>query len=399
MNSISIERSALMSTTSPAPVRAQGMPSIEAAIERYASAATTAAPQQGEHAAGLALLSDASANKDYAAIAHALLARLDALRERAMQWREGIGDAGVQGSGVAAPAGGATAASWRTYAASPTMAAPRAAAAPLPAPSPSATLATALAPATASGGSVTNASELTDLPFIAGLGFTFNDRSSASLTGASVDGTDYGIIVDNQQTSENVSIDGFTARNVRRYGMYLGAVRNWSLNNITLQQGAGASEHGLRIADGEQVTLRNSSIDTTRGHKASMWLINVNDVLVENTNFSGGAIRLGARPNDNQGAPDATNIVIRDCALNKVSGGDAEAIQVWPGSNRIHLANLDITLETSDNWLSIDSRNVGNITWENIRVNGRLITGFEGVKLGGMSEQEALARGIGPAGA
>ena len=238
-----------------------------------------------------------------------------------------------------------------------------------------------------------------NLPFIAGLGLTFNDRSDAAISGANVDGTDYGILVDNQQTSENVSIDDFTARNVQRYGMYLGAVRNWSLNNITLQQAAGASEHGLRIADGEHVTLRNSSIDTTRGHKSSMWFINVNDVLVENTTVNGGAIRLGARPNDNQGSPNATNIVIRDSVINKTTGGDAEAIQIWPGSSRIHLANLDITLETSGNWLSIDSRNVDNITWENIRVNGRLITGFEGVKLGGMSQQEALARGIGPAGA
>jgi len=256
-----------------------------------------------------------------------------------------------------------------------------------------------LTPAVAFGGIVNGARALADLPVIAGLGLTFNDRSDASLSGASVVATDYGIIVDNQQTSENVSIDGFSARNVQRYGMYLGVVRNWSLNNITLHQAPGASEHGLRIADGEHVTLRNSSIDTTSGHKSSMWLINVDDVLIENTTFSGGAIRLGARPSDNQGAPRAANIVMRDSVINKVSGGDAEAIQVWPGSNGVHLANLDITLTTSGNWLSIDSRDVSNITWENVRVNGRLITGFEGVKLGGMNEQEALARGIGPAGA
>jgi hypothetical protein len=354
---------------------------IKQALYDYRQKAALEETPQTPAAPGTQALRGQTNGVDYDSIARALMARLDALwGARKLEW----GDAATshaccchhhEPSGVAASSPETPVTSSR-----------------------SGTNAPAATPTGSTGGPSTPTSEA-DLPFDEVRGLVLNEDNNLNIVGVHINGTENGVLVDNGQLSENVTIDGLVAENTTRYGMYLGAVRNWTITNTSLQQAAGASEHGLRIADGEHITINNTTIDTTRAGKSALWLINVDDAVVENSTISGGAIRIGARPNDNQGSPDVTNIVIRDSVINKVSGGDGNAFEVWPGSNHIHLENLDITCTTASTWLSIDSRNTANITWENVRVNGELVTGFEGVRLGGMTEEEALARGIGPAGA
>ncbi|HWB19368.1 MAG TPA: hypothetical protein VG711_03640 [Phycisphaerales bacterium] len=249
-----------------------------------------------------------------------------------------------------------------------------------------------------SNGSATSSSniDVSNLQHVTGTGQTvvLDNQSNKLVSGISVNGVPNGIMVNNNQTSNNVVVDGFSATNVTEYGMYLGDVNNWTIRNVTLSQGEGAYQHGLRVAQGTNLTMSNVSIDTTKGGKSSLWLLDVDNANLDGLTIKGGAIRFGARPGDNLGSPTPTNITLSNSTIIKTGGGDSEAIHVWPGSDSIHLENLDITLTTSENWLSIDSRNVTNITWSNVRVNGQLVTGFDGVNLGGMTEEEALAKGI-----
>jgi hypothetical protein len=218
------------------------------------------------------------------------------------------------------------------------------------------------------------------------------DQTVANLAN---DGEDFGVVVGNGQHSENIILDNITATNCTDYGMYLGDVANWSINNSTFHQAAGANQHGMRIGYGQNISITNTTVDSSLAGKSSLWLVDVEGITIADSTFNGGAIRFGATPESGQGEPSARDITITNSTINKVSGGDMEAMVAWPGSHNIHLSDLDITLETSQHWLAIDSRNTSNITWSNIRVNGQLINGFEGV---GINEpiEDLLMRGIGP---
>jgi len=232
-------------------------------------------------------------------------------------------------------------------------------------------------------------------PTIIDHAIVLDNATNQTVANLASNGQDFGVVVGNGQHSENIILDNISVTNCTDYGMYVGDVSNWSINNSTFHQAAGANQHGMRIGYGQNISIDNTTVDSSLAGKTSLWLVDVAGVNVTNSNFIGGAIRFGATPESGQGEPIARDITITGSTINKVSGGDMEAILAWPGSHNIHLSDLDITLETSRYWLSIDSRNTSNITWSNIRVNGQLIEGFDGV---GINEpiEDLLMRGIGP---
>jgi hypothetical protein len=232
-------------------------------------------------------------------------------------------------------------------------------------------------------------------PTVVDHAIVLDNAMNQTVADLSNNGQDFGVVVGNGQHSENIILNNITSTNCTDYGMYLGDVANWSINDSTFHQAAGANQHGIRIGYGQNISINNTTVDSSQAGKSSLWLVDVEDANVTNSTFMGGAIRFGSPPNTGLGEPSARNINLTHSTISKTSGGDMEAILAWPGSHNIHLSDLDITLDTSVHWLAIDSRNTSNITWSNIRVNGQLIEGFEGV---GTNEpiEDLLMRGIGP---
>lgn len=232
-------------------------------------------------------------------------------------------------------------------------------------------------------------------------GFFDASESNDRIIGpARIEGREFGFDVENGRTSQRVVVDGLVARNITLYGGYLGGAVDWHIRNSTLHQAPNAREHGLRLSDVERISIDNTTIDSSDAGKFTVWAPGCTDGLIQNSILKGGLLlATGHRPGDISDAPrgNCQNFTIKGSTLVRTRGPFAECIAIWPGSDGIHLEDLDITTD-SDIWMSIDSRDTAHITWKNIRVNGKLVSGFEGVKLGGdMTIEQARAKGIGPA--
>jgi len=203
------------------------------------------------------------------------------------------------------------------------------------------------------------------------------------------------ILVNNGKLAENIVVQNFGAYDLTHSGIYIGKGKNWTLHQVTLHDNPNGSEdeRALRVAECDGLNITELSIRWPG--KSPIWLLKVKNVAMDGVVTTGGAWRLGIRfSDDHLGVGLCEHFISRNFVINKQSGGDANAIEAWAGCHDVQFIGGNIN--GGSHWLSIDNNNTGNIRWSNVHWNGNLITGWEGVRLGSMTQAEAIARGIGP---
>lgn len=221
-----------------------------------------------------------------------------------------------------------------------------------------------------------------------------DDQSFKYVTGEMVDRAD-AILVNNDQEASHVIIENFTATGMTRSGIYIGDGVGWTLRNVTITDNPAGTEdeRALRVASCDGLNI--DTMNLIWPGKSPIWLLKVKNLTMKKVVTTGGAWRLGVKTSDSHlGTGQCEDAVIDQFHITKSSGGDANAIEAWPGCKNVTLTNGVIT--GGSFWLSIDSVNTSNIRWSNITWNGQKVTGYDGVRLGGMTVEQAQARGIGP---
>jgi hypothetical protein len=193
----------------------------------------------------------------------------------------------------------------------------------------------------------------------------------------------------------------------RGYGIFASGGKNWSIRNSDFQTRRRDSTDPARTDCSSQYAARLGAIhglnvQSTRfeNHaKASVWLMAVHAAAFDRSEFVGGSVRIGVRPNDMPGVQkgDCRNIIFRDCTFTFGSVDDWPAsITVFPGSENILIEDCEIvTIPGCEWWLEIDSRETRSIHWRNCTWKGSKIEGYTGVR-SSMSIDEMRAKDIGP---
>lgn len=193
----------------------------------------------------------------------------------------------------------------------------------------------------------------------------------------------------------------------RGSGMYVAKGRNWTIRDCVfktkvkdpanLQQRDWSTQYAARLGEVHGLKVSDTRFENWAG-KSSVWLMFVHDATFERAEFSGGPLRIGARPNEmpNVALGDCRNIAFRDCQFTFGDFYDWPAsILLFPGSENITFENCRFnTVEGCGWWIDIDARSTKDITWKNCTWNGKAVEGFTGVRTE-LSEEEMKAKGIG----
>lgn len=253
-------------------------------------------------------------------------------------------------------------------------------------------------------------------------GVTFEgDRKNIVLKNLTFDGIGDGINIGNNQRIEDLMIDNCQFLNCRSpdatasdallggrgYGVFVSGGKNWTIRNSVFQTMRKDSADPARTDCSTQYAARFGGVHGLNVHssrfenygKACVWLMFVRAAAFDQSEFIGGPVRIGVRPNDMPGVQSGAcrNIIFRNCKFVFSSVDDWPAsITIFPGSENIVFENCDITtVPGCEWWLEIDSRDTRHIHWKNCMWNGTKVEGYTGVR-SSMSIDDMRQKNIAP---
>jgi hypothetical protein len=255
-------------------------------------------------------------------------------------------------------------------------------------------------------------------------GITFSgSRRGVQFRNLTFTGVGDGLSLENDQSADEIVLDSCQFIDCRSpdanssdpllghrgYGMFVSKGKNWMIRNCTFKtkvkdpsnaaQRDWSTQYAMRLGAVHGLKVSDSRFENWAG-KSCVWLMFVHEAVFERVEFSGGPLRIGARPNEMPGVAigDCHNIIFRDCQF---TFGDfynwPASLLVFPGTENIRFENCRFkTVEGCGWWIDIDPRKTHKIRWSGCTWNGQPIEGYAGVRTD-MTEDQMREQEIGPA--